>query len=537
MKAGRLSLSLTLALGLAMALLWLLGSDTLPLARAATIGVNTTGDGVALDGNCTLREAIVAANTDTGGDCAAGNGADAITLLAGTYALTASGSGEDGCLTGDLDVTSTLSIVGAGPRQTVIDASGLISDRVFDVRPGAGSVVISGVTIVNGTVVGDGGGIYTYDASLTLVNAIVSSNVATSTPPSTLPPLYGGGGGVYVRGGSATFSDTRIVSNTSYYGGGLFLRNGSATLNGGQIAGNTARYGGGVYINQHSVTFTQTGASTIACNSATDIAGGVYVGPGHVRFSGAQIVSNTAGCSGGGVFVGSGSATLSGVRIAGNVASGTASSYGGGGLCLGQGSATLSGGQVISNTAYQGGGLYNGGGTLTVVNTTVSGNRATEGGGGLWNGDASLGNSDVSTSVLTYTTIASNTSLSGGGGVHWTSSTVLLQNTIVAYNSPGNCNAGPASNGHNLEDGTTCGLSATGDMSNTDPLLGPLSDDNGTLVHPLLEGSPAIEGGVCIAGVASDQRGVRRPEGARCDIGAYEWDWQEVYLPLVVLSF
>ena len=75
-------------------------------------------------------------------------------------------------------------------------------------------------------------------------------------------------------------------------------------MSGGQIAGNTARYGGGVYINQHSVTFTQTGASAIAYNTATDTAGGVFVGPGHVRFSGAQIVSNTAGYSGGGVYVG-----------------------------------------------------------------------------------------------------------------------------------------------------------------------------------------------------------------------------------------
>jgi len=75
------------------------------------------------------------------------------------------------------------------------------------------------------------------------------------------------------------------------------------------------------------------------------------------------------------------------------------------------------------------------------------------------------------------------------------------------------------------------------DVSNTDPLLGPLSDDGGTLVHPLLEGSPAIEGGVCIAGVTGDQRGVRRPEGARCDVGAYEWVWRKVYLPLVVRNW
>lgn len=81
---------------------------------------------------------------------------------------------------------------------------------------------------------------------------------------------------------------------------------------------------------------------------------------------------------------------------------------------------------------------------------------------------------------------ASNTAASGAGG------TVLLQNTIVAYNGT-NCNAALTSNGHNLESGHTCGLSASGDRMDTDPLLGPLTADGGTLVHPLRAGSPAID--------------------------------------------
>lgn len=139
------------------------------------------------------------------------------------------------------------------------------------------------------------------------------------------------------------------------------------------------------------------------------------------------------------------------------------------------------------------------------------------------------------TVTLTYTTVASNTANLGGEGIHFVDGTVLLQNTIVAYNGASNCNAGLTSNGHNLEDGDTCGLSATTDLTGTDPLLDPLTYESGTWVHPLRDGSPAIDGGLCMASVTTmDQRGVARPEGAECDIGACEWVWRKVYLPLVV---
>jgi hypothetical protein len=135
--------------------------------------------------------------------------------------------------------------------------------------------------------------------------------------------------------------------------------------------------------------------------------------------------------------------------------------------------------------------------------------------------------------VLTFTTVASNTAASGAGGILQGAGTVLLQNTIIAYNGT-NCNAGLTSNGHNLEDGHACGLGAAGDMTDTDPLLGLLTADGGSLVHPLLPGSPAINHGACIAGIMTDQRGVPRPQGNTCDIGAYEWALRKVYLPVVL---
>jgi fibronectin-binding autotransporter adhesin len=561
MKITKLFTAFILGLGLTLTLVCLL-AGSLPVAHAVDITVGTYLDGVADNGSCTLREAIIAANTDARVDtCAAGGANDYINLKAATYVLTATGISENAAQTGDLDIADALTIEGAGPGNTIIDASGVISDRVFDIRSGAGTVVISGVTIINGNVTGHGGGIYSYDADLTLINVQVISNAANGTGSD------GQGGGVYVRQGSLLLDGAHIISNTAgSSGGGVYVYAGSAMLSGGQILSNTASGGGGVHVQQATAAFTQTGGTAIAHNTATLSGGGVYIYEGSATLSGGQVFSNTASHYGGGVFVSRGSATLSGGQIisntaddrgggvyvylgsatlsGGQVAGNTAPDGGGvyvadssavftqtggvlahntatdhgGGVYVHSGSATLSGGQILSNTAaIIGGGIYNNNGTLTLVNTTVSGNKATtNGGGGLWINGGTL--------ALTYTTVASNTAGSAGGGIRAVAgSTVLVQNTIVAYNGPDNCNGTLTSKGHNLDGGTTCGFTASGDITDTNPLLGPLTDDGGTLVHPLLDGSPAIDAGACLAGITTDQRGETRPQGAACDIGAYEF--------------
>ena len=92
-----------------------------------------------------------------------------------------------------------------------------------------------------------------------------------------------------------------------------------------------------------------------------------------------------------------------------------------------------------------------------------------------------------------------------------------------------------------MEDTNTCGLSDTSDQPNTDPLLGPLADNGGdTLTHALLDDSPAIDQGVCVAGIDTDQRGVSRPQSTTCDIGAFEFKpasgaaGNGVYLPIIM---
>jgi hypothetical protein len=116
--------------------------------------------------------------------------------------------------------------------------------------------------------------------------------------------------------------------------------------------------------------------------------------------------------------------------------------------------------------------------------------------------------------------------------------TITAANTIVSGNSApagANCYDGAGglsssfvSTGHNVEDLDTCNFDQPSDQPNTNPLLGALVDNGGpTATHALLPGSPAINAGdnsTCAAAPVSgmDQRGIPRPQGLVCDIGAYE---------------
>ena len=145
-------------------------------------------------------------------------------------------------------------------------------------------------------------------------------------------------------------------------------------------------------------------------------------------------------------------------------------------------------------------------------------------------------NQNVSTLSLTNSTVSNNTAIFSGPGsgiYNPNGATLILTNTIIAKNHGGSECSGTGgwsvtSLGHNLDSDGTCGLDGTGDLSNTDPLLGPLQDNGGpTLTHALLPDSPAIDSGDdAVLGsphnLTTDQRGFPRLLGAHLDIGAYE---------------
>jgi hypothetical protein len=190
---------------------------------------------------------------------------------------------------------------------------------------------------------------------------------------------------------------------------------------------------------------------------------------------------------------------------------------------------------INGNSANDGGGINTDGlsASVVLVNSTIADNTTVGGGigGGIFN--------TAGTVTLANDTVSSNRAPAGGlGGNIYNKATVLARNTIItggtATSGTENCGAGVGvavvSQGYNLEDRDQCELTNTGDQVNTDPLLGALQNHGGpTDTQALPLGSPAVDHGnpagctdASSALLMVDQRGMARPQGLNCDIGAYE---------------
>jgi len=245
--------------------------------------INDTACEYASVGNCSLREAIIAANAVAGDDT--------ITVPAGIYTLTIAGPSEDAAATGDLDLTSNITINGVGAGATIIDGGAL--DRVFDVT-GAFTVNISGVTVRNGNTGGaDGGGIFNPVGTLTITNSAFSGNTA----------LGGFGGGIFNNAGDLTITNSAIFGNSASNGGGVFNLSGVATITNSAFSGNSAvsDRGGGIFNNAGDLTITN---NTISGNSAAN--GVVYNGVGTVTFRNTIVANSASGGNCSGAFINGG---------------------------------------------------------------------------------------------------------------------------------------------------------------------------------------------------------------------------------------
>jgi CSLREA domain-containing protein len=296
-----------------------------------------------------------------------------------------------------------------------------------------------------------------------------------------------------------------------------------------------------------SVTITGSGGtkSIIDGNGATlgdrvfDIVAGVTV-----SFSGITIRNGAvpSGAAGGGGVGNEGIATFTNSTISGN----SVGASGGGVRNAAGASSTFINSTISGNTAGgSGGGINNALGAASVfINSTISGNRANSSGGGLLGGTASFSN----VTVTANTADADASGMGGGGGIGGTTTTVTAKNSLIAANADASpapstpipdCDATITSQGYNLI-GRSTGCTITpgpgpGDKIGTaaapfDPVLGQLRNNGGpTFTHALLTasparnaGSPSAPGGTGDACTHVDQRGVPRPQGGRCDIGAYE---------------
>ena len=276
-----------------------------------------------------------------------------------------------------------------------------------------------------------------------------------------------------------------------------------------------------------SVTITGAGARQTLIDGTGidrvfDVASGVTALIADVTVTGGLVNGD------GGGIASAGTLTLLRDTIANNEAIAAGNNAGGGVDSTGILAVTQS--TISGNRAYNGGGI-NFSGTATIADSTIAGNRA----GGLGsNGDGGgISGSAGSSLALTGSTVADNHAFNGagsGGGIDVPAAT--LKSSIVANNRAhetsgsasyvDNCSHAATSNGRNLSDGHDCGLTATGDLQDVDPRLGPLQDNGGpTDTEALLAGSPAIDAGDTCGTL--DQRGTTRPRGASCDIGPYEF--------------
>jgi CSLREA domain-containing protein len=286
-------------------LLCVLIGFTPTVAHAATYTVTKTADtadGICSVSDCSLREAVIAAN---------GGGADTIVIPAGTYPFSLAAADEELAATGDLDFTDTdlTTITGAGSGQgvgaTIINAS--LNDRGIDVKTGA-AVSIIGLTVMNGSLStsGSSGAGIVSDGTLSLTNVEVTGNSVT-TDGST--DAYGVG--VACTGSSITITDSVISNNIgvstsgNVFGGGLAITTDcNATLTRVSITGNQAFNGGGVaaFTDTNTMSFTDV---TISNNTAGDAGGGIYTqGSGvanPLTITRALFESNVA-VAGGGIF-------------------------------------------------------------------------------------------------------------------------------------------------------------------------------------------------------------------------------------------
>ena len=435
-------------------------------------------------GDCSLREAIRAANGRSG--------ADVVTLPdRGRYDLerpnSLPGIDEEEALRGDLDVTERLALRHPGKGKATIDANGV--DRVLEViaptsitrikltggsnpshaAPRGGSPLRTGLQ-------GFGAGIES-NAALTLRRSVVAGNRNAA---------HGGGIEVFLEAGGAASAPLRLIRS--------------------RVARNhTVGLGGGIDAYESLVSVKR---SRVVGNQSGNAGGGVTLGTNaELRMSKSTVAGNVAGAGVGGVYLFEASGRITQSTVSGNSTGPDGSS---GGI------------EMSSFTPPH---------TLAITNSTIADNLAAEGGGGI---SASGPQAEIQ---LRNVTVARNDGDSdddggdgGGGLLQSNNATFSAVNSLIGLNragsSPEDCAGAFASGGGNLL--TTIPLACEGfdpdvggDFLRSAPKVGRLRRNGGpTQTIALKKGSPAIGRAIKSEAPNRDQRGTRRDN--KPDIGAYE---------------
>lgn len=378
------------------------------------------------------------------------------------------------------------------------------------------SVTISGLTF---TGLNDSG--FKSQANLTLIDSVVSNN---STP--------GDGGGIEssgtlvlinttISGNRADSKGTAFDHNKDFGNGGGIANEGVLRVINSRIFGNYASTdGGGVYNYYKVPTVSTISNSTIFNNTACRGGGGIFIRKGDLALDKTTVSNNKVGNCTGYTLVhpglGGGIKNFGTLVLANSTVSGNTTPVDGGGIFSGVNTTDL--------------------GMLTLTNSTVSGNTSSGGSGGGIEYEGSQ-------ATITFSTLYGNAALNGGGISIGNNAAnkpvqVTLRNSIVAGN---HATTGPdilgilTSDGYNLIQDPTGTSFVPNNQQATDIIgiqfsdlrIDPKLSGKPTQTQALLKGSPAIDvipvDACHIDGITSDQRGVKRPQGTKCDIGAYEY--------------
>ena len=464
-------------------------STNLTSSTNVTIGVNTTDDELNTDGDCSLREAIRAANLNHAVDqCPAGssNSTDTISLPSGTYKLNIVGSDDD-AQKGDLDLTGNVILHGVSNTKTIIDADN-IGERVFDIQSNA-QVFLSDMTIQGGDDSGYCGGGIRNNGSLSLEKVLFIANYSSAC-----------GGGLYnLVNANANLNLVSFGNNNAGGTGGSIYNDGNLTINNSALTFGKATYGGELFNASHA-TLTNV---IIASATADGNGGGIY-SSGEITITNTTINNNQA-FNGGGIYS-SGEITITNTTINNNQA-----------INIGSGG--------------NGGGIYQGS-KMNLTNVTISGNLSSNKGGGIYV------YSYYDANLLNVTVTGNSTYINNGGEIYRDTSNdrngkIIVKNVLVGNAFPGNnCAGSPLTPlGHNLDAGHSCGF----DKHDLNPQILPLANNGGaTQTHALQPTSPAINAGDNSGCPATDQRGYLRVGG--CDIGAFEYV-KRIALPIILRNY
>ena len=468
---------------------------------------------------------------------------------------------------GTLTVTSTVpiltnividgaghSVIISGGGSTNVTDTNMVGVRVFFVTNNV-TLTLRNITISSGRST-NGAGIYNA-GNVNMSNCVLAANIAIGAVAKNGlhgkdfdPPVdyngKDGGNGTLGMGGGIYNLGTVSITNSIISGNGAGGSSGGSGGNGGRGGGRGGDGG----------------------NAALGAGGGIY-NLGTVFVTNSTFVSNVAGGGDGGLGGLADNVFLDGASGIG------AAGYGGGIFNLG--ALTINNSTFFRNTVVGGdtghaadkgldesdggnggsafgGGIYNRG-TANITNSTFTDNISRGGKGGdvfirnlanAGNGGAARGGAIYNSNsvVIVNCTIATNNTVGGergispaggdrngdpgvsqGGNIYRQLGQVRLRNTILAKGTNGSNYGGTVvDDGYNLSSDTTpTFIAGSGSLKSANPGLGSLTNNGGiNLTMALLRTSQAIDAGDPSFCLPTDQRGIVRPQGTRCDIGAYE---------------